>query len=228
VQLAYDAAVIDHMMPGTDGLTLAQQIRRDLGSNGLRLILATSSNLEPTRRRQAEAVFDVILTKPVSLADLCHALISSAPHRVLAAPALSAVPDRYLRVLVADDTMSNQFVIRSMIEKLGHRADVVGNGREAVEAVKARPYDVVLMDVMMPEMDGVEATRLIRQLPPPRSLVPILGLTANVSPDDQDSYRAAGMDDVMNKPITRAVLEAGLASIGGGRKNTPSAPVAAT
>lgn len=128
-----------------------------------------------------------------------------------------------MRILVADDATANQFVIRAMIEKLGHRADVVGNGLEAVAAVKARPYDVVLMDVMMPEMDGVEATRLIRQLPPPRCLIPILGLTANIGVDDHDDYRRAGMDDVMTKPITRTVLVAGLASVGGFEARSPVA-----
>lgn len=221
--LPYDCAVIDYLMPGTDGLMLAERIRADAGLQGLRLILATSSNLDPVRLRKADAVFDMILTKPVAVTELLHALSPSQPKDDARAVAPVQGPGRHLRILVADDATANQFVIRAMIEKLGHRADVVGNGLEAVAAVKARPYDVVLMDVMMPEMDGVEATRLIRQLPPPRCLIPILGLTANIGVDDHDDYRRAGMDDVMTKPITRTVLVAGLASVGGFEARSPVA-----
>ena len=124
--------------------------------------------------------------------------------------ALKASSARHLRILVAEDTVTNQIVLRAMIEKLGHRADVVGNGLEALNAVTSLPYDVVIMDVMMPEMDGVEAARAIRSLPLPQSKIPILGLTANISHEDHASYRLAGMDQIMTKPINQQDLGAAL------------------
>lgn len=232
--LPYDAAVLDHAMPGTDGVTLASQIRAEPLLTAQRLILATSSNLDPTQRRAAEAVFDVILTKPVPLVDLIRALVPSAPvetaMRESAPPATVPPAERTprLRILVAEDNTTNQVVIRAMIEKLGHRVDVVGNGLEAIDAVKTRPYDLVLMDVMMPEMDGVEATRGIRLLPPPLSLIPVVGLTANAAADDHATFRRAGMDDVLSKPVTSKVLVEALDATIGQRARTHDQPAATT
>ena len=118
----------------------------------------------------------------------------------------SSPPARALRVLVAEDNQTNQVVIRAMIAKLGHRADLVGNGIEVVEAVQARPYDVVLMDVMMPEMDGLEATRRIRELPGPRGNIPIFGLTAHAAAAEHEACRSAGMERVITKPVTVVAL----------------------
>jgi signal transduction histidine kinase/ActR/RegA family two-component response regulator len=122
------------------------------------------------------------------------------------APATPAVPARSLRVLVAEDNQTNQIVIRAMVSKLGHRADLVANGLEAVDAVRQRPYALVLMDVMMPEMDGLEATRLIRALPGPLGRIPIFGLTAHAAAAEHAACLAAGMDRVITKPVTIAAL----------------------
>ena len=124
--------------------------------------------------------------------------------------ALSAVaksrPARSMRVLVAEDNQTNQVVIRAMVSKLGHRADLVGNGLEALEAVQARPYEVVLMDVMMPEMDGIEATKRIRALPDAVSRIPIIGLTAHAAAAEHDACRQSGMERVLTKPVTIGAL----------------------
>ena len=93
-----------------------------------------------------------------------------------------------------------------MVSKLGHRADLVGNGLEALEAVQARPYDVVLMDVMMPEMDGIEATKRIRALPDAVSRIPIIGLTAHAAAAEHDACRQSGMERVLTKPVTIGAL----------------------
>ncbi len=228
----YDAAVIDYTMPGADGLTLARAIRAQAGLATQRLILATSANLDTDIRADADALFNAVLTKPVPVLDLLRAIMPTAAKPVTtktpqpdintAILPTTAHPARHLRILVAEDSATNQAVIRAMLEKLGHRADVVGNGLEAVEAVKALPYDVVLMDVMMPEMDGIEATQVIRALPAPLSLIPILGLTAHVSTDDHASYRLLGMDQVISKPVTMQVLVAAITAATDGHAPPPA------
>ena len=110
-------------------------------------------------------------------------------------------PSRPLRILVAEDNEVNQKVITAILGRSGHKVDIVGNGIEAVSAVIRGSYDLVLMDVRMPEMDGVTATRRIRELDGPKSNIPIIALTANAMKGDEDSYRSAGMNDYVSKPI---------------------------
>ncbi len=122
---------------------------------------------------------------------------------------------RRARVLVVEDSPANQLVAATWLRKEGHHVDVVGNGREAVDAVAARPYDLVFMDLMMPEMDGLAATREIRRLPGPAGRVPIIALTANVMAGDRERFLAAGMNGVLAKPVTgRMLSEALLAELG--------------
>ena len=119
---------------------------------------------------------------------------------------------RKLRVLVAEDNTVNQMVATKMLEKMGYRADVAGNGREAVEAQERLPYDVILMDCQMPELDGFEATKLIREherLSGERH-VPIIALTANAMKGDRDRCIEASMDDYVAKPIKRDELSAAI------------------
>lgn len=110
-------------------------------------------------------------------------------------------PERRLRVLLAEDNASNRLVAMTRLERMGHRVDAVGNGAEAVAAVQMAPYDVVLMDVMMPEMDGMEAARAIRSLDGPVREIPIVALTANAFRSDEEACREAGMDGFISKPM---------------------------
>ncbi len=130
-------------------------------------------------------------------------------------------PAPALRVLVVDDNRINLRLISVMLEAEGHQVTCVGNGREAVEAVLGSDFDAILMDVQMPVMDGVQATRQIRALPPPRNRVPIIALTADALAGAEDRYRAAGMDRYLSKPLTAASLFAALASVTGTRADPP-------
>ena len=104
-------------------------------------------------------------------------------------------------VLVAEDNVINQLLIKTILEKSGHRVDVVNNGLEAVDSVVRLPYDLVLMDINMPEIDGIAATQRIRSLNSPNSEIPIIAVTANALKDDCQKYLAAGMNDYVTKPI---------------------------
>jgi CheY-like chemotaxis protein/HPt (histidine-containing phosphotransfer) domain-containing protein len=115
---------------------------------------------------------------------------------------------RPLRILVAEDNIVNQRVIQALIARLGHRCDLVANGIEAIAAARRAPYDLILMDVRMPEMNGIEATRAIRLLPAPAGEIPIFACTANVMASDADSYLEAGMNGVIAKPIRKPELAA--------------------
>ena len=123
-----------------------------------------------------------------------------------AEPALPARRPRRARVLLAEDSPANQLVAATWLRKDGHHVDVVANGIEAVDAVRARPYDIVFMDMFMPEMDGMAATAAIRRLPPPAGEVPIVALTANVMAGDRERFLAAGMNGVLAKPVTGRIL----------------------
>jgi two-component system sensor histidine kinase/response regulator len=111
---------------------------------------------------------------------------------------------RCARILVAEDLQPNQILVAEMLKGAGHDVQVVGNGAEAVEAVRRRRFDLVLMDVEMPEMDGLDATRSIRQLKGRH--VPIIALSAGAMPDQEERCRAAGMDDFVAKPCSRGAL----------------------
>ncbi|MEI6559755.1 MAG: ATP-binding protein [Rhodospirillaceae bacterium] len=128
----------------------------------------------------------------------CAAAETPPPVPVTAA---SERPPPSLHILLAEDNRINQMLVRSMLQKLGHQVQVVENGRQALDAVSVGAIDVVLMDMQMPEMDGEEATRAIRALPPPRNRIPVLALTADVMAEHRERYLRAGVDDLIPKPI---------------------------
>jgi signal transduction histidine kinase/HPt (histidine-containing phosphotransfer) domain-containing protein len=136
-------------------------------------------------------------------------------------------PHRRMRVLLAEDSPANQLVAATLLRKEGHHVDVAGNGFEAVEATRTRPYDIIFMDMFMPEMDGLAATREIRALPGPAGRVPIVALTANVMAGDRERFLASGMNGVLAKPVTGRMLAEALARhvpAGGGEIMTADQP----
>jgi CheY-like chemotaxis protein/nitrogen-specific signal transduction histidine kinase len=123
------------------------------------------------------------------------------------------MPTAPLYLLAAEDNAVNQILIKALVEGWGHRCDLVVNGAEALAQVQAEPYDVVLMDIQMPDMDGETATRAIRALPGPLGHIPIIAMTANVMPEQRSSYLAAGMDAVVSKPVDAQALQAALRQV---------------
>jgi CheY-like chemotaxis protein/HPt (histidine-containing phosphotransfer) domain-containing protein len=154
--------------------------------------------------------------------------LDSAAAPVVAAAAHEEVPVPPLRVLLAEDNLVNQQVALGLLGRRGHTVDVVGDGAAAVEAVRARSYDVVLMDVHMPKMDGIEATRAIRRLPGEKARVPILALSASAMRSEAENALAAGMDGALPKPIDPVLLARTLARHASAPRAAPAAPPVAS
>jgi signal transduction histidine kinase/CheY-like chemotaxis protein len=219
----FDVVIVDQMMPGLSGEALARRVRGTLGLAETKLVIASSAGRQGLSADTPEIV-DAVLTKPVreqSLLDAFAQLFGFLrPIPSEAAPAgLTRVPKvvgRPLRVLLAEDNKVNQQLVTMMLRKADHQVDVADNGAVAVEAVRAGNYDVVLMDVQMPILDGVQATHRIRALPSPRNVVPIIALTAHAMAGAKEEYLAAGMDDYLSKPLDDAALFAKLNEVSAG------------
>jgi PAS domain S-box-containing protein len=218
----FDAAVVDMKMPGMTGQELAIWMRSSPTASHVPILLLSSRMDRPAF--QPDDLFSSILTKPVRSTRLRHSLRNALiPGGYLSVP--SAVTEvaagakhGALRVLLAEDNAVNQRLGQLMLEKLGHRVDTVGNGLEAIEAVQRVPYDVVLMDVEMPEMDGLEATRAIRRQMAPNRQPQIVAMTAGALVEDRHACAEAGMDDYMAKPIRLQELDATLTRAAVARK----------
>jgi CheY-like chemotaxis protein len=204
----FEIIVIDHMMPGFDGIELAKRIRAEPAYGAVKLVLCSSAGLITSSKRAAELGFDALLHKPVRQTAFMEALagfwsgrsaspsIASSPERVATSWAAAAA-----RILIVEDSVINQKVARALAEKAGYRCEVAANGIEALAAIRERPYDLVLMDVQMPEMDGYTATRRVRGLAGEIARTPIVGMTANAMKGDREKCLEAGMDDYISKPI---------------------------
>jgi CheY-like chemotaxis protein len=200
----FDVAAIDMQLPEMDGPELARRIRRHPNGQELPLVLLTSLAGLPEARSAEE--FSAQLTKPVRASQLYNALMGLFAERVeepVSLPAIDVeVPETSsLRILLAEDNPVNQKVALRILDKLGYRADVASNGLEALEALERELYDVVLMDVQMPEMDGLEASRRICAQWPAESRPRIIAMTANAMIEDREACFAAGMDDYLAKPV---------------------------
>jgi signal transduction histidine kinase/CheY-like chemotaxis protein len=216
----YDIVFIDHMMPGMSGAALSGRIRQNAAFADLKLVLISSAGRHGIG--EVRKNFDVVVEKPVRQHEMFDALINvyghklgGAAEKILAAPAKPKdEPAPPLRVLLAEDNKINQQFAVHLLGKAGHSVTVANNGHEAVDALRAADFDVVLMDIQMPELDGVEATRQIRKLPPPKSQIRIIAMTAHAMAGAREEYLAAGMDDYISKPVSPALLLGKLAGLG--------------
>ena len=206
----FDVALLDLHMPEMDGLDLAERLREGATTAALPLVLLTSFGSNELPRARAQGV--VTLTKPVRLAALRSTLANVLGRSAQEAPTVAAAAAETvaLRLLLAEDNVVNQKVAMLMLEKAGHHVDVVSDGEQAVAAVLAQPYDAVLMDVQMPNVDGLEATRRIRRELAADRQPWIIALTAGALVDDRDLALEAGMDDFVAKPVRAEELDAAL------------------
>jgi len=205
---AFPLILLDVHMPEMDGYTVAEHIRRRRELAGTTLILLSSANQPGSGARNKDLGIAASLTKPVKQADLFKAIVRSLgmtlpEDQTRDSNLLSAPPSgRRLRVLVAEDNLVNQKLAARLLEKRGHRVVVVSNGREALAAWHAQPFDVILMDVQMPEIDGLEAAAAIRREEAAHSgHIPIVAMTAYAMKGDRENCLAAGMDRYISKPI---------------------------
>ncbi len=204
----FDLAILAAQLPQIDGLTLAAAIRQQGHTPALPLIWLSPLCLQETVERPPEAGFAAYLRKPLKQAQLYKALtqaLGGHPSAERPAPAQSFIDSHLaeqlpLRILLAEDHDVNQKMARLILQRLGYRVDIAANGLEVLEALRRQPYDVILMDMQMPEMDGLEATRRIVQAWGSRRPW-IIALTANATQDAQRQCRTAGMDDYLSKPL---------------------------
>jgi len=223
----FDLAILDMQMPGMDGMMLANEIRKISNAMTMPLVLLASMGVHTDHPGFAKAKFASCLTKPLKPAQLFESLVRvvSGAARPAAAPfpgpakldlVLAArIP---LRVLLCDDNAINQKVALRLLQQLGYRPDVAADGVEALAQLDRQPYDLIFMDVLMPKMDGLEATRQIRErqkdiarFPNYKTPIVIVAMTASAMQGDREKCLAAGMDDYLSKPIrpedVRGVIE---------------------
>jgi CheY-like chemotaxis protein len=212
----YAVAILDHMMPDIDGLELARRIRADARFAGLRLLLNSSAGVGDLADAR-NLGFDAVEEKPVlprALIGAICGLIGDEPIATAGAadtsPGNAPAKTDDVRILLVGDDRTGQHLVLEMLSRSHYRVDTVADGQEAVRAVAKLPYDLILMDLWMPAIDGVEAVRRIRALGGGASRIPIIALTANAQDEDVAEYATAGMQDVVEKPVDRDVLLAAI------------------
>ena len=213
-------AILDMQMPGMDGAALARAIKADKKLMDTRLVLCSSLGQRGDAKRMQEIGFAAYLVKPVRHGEIINCLSAvlagtaavHQEHSIVTHHMIREMGRGVFRILLAEDNITNQQVAVGILRKLGLRADAVANGAEAVKALETLPYDLVLMDVQMPEMNGLEATRHIRN---PQSAVqnhqiPIIAMTAGAMQGDREKCLEAGMNDYVSKPISPLALSEAL------------------
>jgi signal transduction histidine kinase/CheY-like chemotaxis protein len=204
---SFDFALIDAQMPEMSGFALAENIHKQWPNRHIQLVMLTSLGLLGMANHPLDSAISAHLSKPVKISDLFKILRKlSSSQDSAAAPALRRddLPKNSvnrLRILVADDNLVNQKVAKRMLERLGHIVALANDGKEALSAIRSASFDLIMMDVQMPEMDGCEATRRIREWEAGKTRIPIIALTAHAMDSHREECLAAGMDSFLTKPI---------------------------
>jgi CheY-like chemotaxis protein len=205
----FDLVITDMNMPEMDGSQVANTIRKI--NPALPIILLSSIGDE--RGKRLADIFSAVLTKPVKQNQLCKVILSELrrqgkaieeeiSHKSLLSPHFAE--RNPLKILIAEDNLINQKLTERVLSKLGYEPKIVSNGQEVIDEVDRNKYDLILMDVQMPEMDGLEATRIIRSTGKHQPV--IIAITANVMQGDREECLEAGMDDYLSKPIKLDLL----------------------
>ncbi|MCC5638295.1 PAS domain S-box protein [Nostoc sp. CHAB 5844] len=213
--MEFDIAILDMQIPKIHGLKLAREIRQQPGGQNLPLVILTSAS-NPEIGNDCDNVELVFcLTKPIKQSQLHYVLTHACRHQPLPVNIsrphtswndLQLAQKMPLRILLAEDSLVNQKVALLMLQKIGYQADVVADGREVIQALQRQPYDVVLMDIHMPEMDGLETSQIITQQWETSTRPYIIAITANAMRGDREACLAAGMNGYISKPIQMAEL----------------------
>jgi CheY-like chemotaxis protein/HPt (histidine-containing phosphotransfer) domain-containing protein len=230
----FAAVISDLQMPDMDGFEFVENIRKSALFGRVPVLLLSSSAQQGERERCRRLEISAYLTKPIQPSELLDAILSALAVRVDEPNQTQGVsPQRYgrqaMRVLLAEDNAVNRTLATRLLEKHGHTVVVVENGRQAMEALEREAIDLVLMDVQMPEMDGLEATAAIREKEKKTgSHVPIIALTAHAMKGDREKCLAAGTDDYLTKPIRTADLFAAIDRLKNAKTDAPpsAAPLA--
>src|SRR5215469_4440721 len=212
--------LLDVHMPDMDGFAVAEQIRSSYKQQGIKVILLTSASRPSDVARCRELGISDYLSKPIKQSELFDAIVTAmAEHsgrreRYGSTSAFIQASERSLRVLLAEDNPVNQTLAMRILEKLGHKVQVVNNGREALKRSQAEDFDLILMDVQMPEMDGLEATKAIRSAEASTGIhVPIVAMTAHAMKGDREKCLSAGMDGYLSKPIRIEELKQAMSEV---------------
>jgi two-component system sensor histidine kinase/response regulator len=212
-------ALIDGHMPGMDGFELAERIKLDPALSGATIMMLTSSEYQGDVAHCRKLGIAAYLVKPVRKSELLTAILTVLGQHPVSAPELVTqatlkTTRSSLRILVAEDNAINQVLVVRLLQKMGHIPTMVGNGRQALEALEREHFDLVLMDVQMPEMDGFSATREIRNAEKQTaSRIPIIALTAHAMKGDEEACLEAGMDGYLSKPVSGKRLDEALTRI---------------
>ena len=211
----YALVLADAQMPGMDGFEVAERIKLDPASSSATIIMLTSGGRPGDAERSSSAGIAAYLMKPVKQSELLDAIVAAVHDELQEQPAAavaSSTTHNYapLKILLAEDSLVNQKVAMSLLHRWGHHVTLAQNGAEAVAALERERFDLVLMDVQMPEMDGLQATAVIRERERTRGgRVPIIAITAHAMTGDRERCLAAGMDSYISKPIrSKQLLEA--------------------
>lgn len=205
----FDLVLLDYLMPEMDGAMLAKEIRNHFSAESLPIILLTSVGKKEYSKELEQLEISAFLTKPIKHNQLYETILSLFTEKSKLSnkvkkpyPIVNNLAEKFpLKILVAEDNVVNQKVAQRILERMGYRVDVVANGIEAVNASKKIPYDLIFMDMLMPEMDGITASKVIKEKNRNSNCPKIIAMTANAMNEDREKCISAGMDDFISKPV---------------------------